>query len=421
MLIIDEAQDLTDELLEQVRLLSNLETDEPQAAANRPDGPAGTARPPEQSPPAPTAPADHRALSPAAAEPVRGEPIHPAPARSIGGEGRAVFHAAGLVARLPLQPAASPGWSMRFATRRCSPDSCSSATASIITWSASPFANWRATLSYEPHQRRVETGQADTPKPSARARARPAVPDRLNQRNTAAPGREGGCGRSRRWPPSRSWRSSSGWLGRGMTRRGKRRVRFLVKHRPRRQKCRPRCFRKETHPFRIPKPPLQLRQAQLHARRWPRQNHAPRQPAGSCSSVRAASTRSRDETRCGDNFPTRGPATAVYCSGSRVPSMPPTHHRSRLRGRRHWFCQNYREFSTGPIGLRRSSMARRLSSVTALENFACSPSARMMSPSAGAGQTNVLKAWNLALEFDLLARGRSFPPSSRDVFLAQTI
>ena len=65
VLIIDEAQDLTDELLEQVRLLSNLETDDRKLLQIVLHGPAGAARPVEQPATAPAAPAHHRPLSPA--------------------------------------------------------------------------------------------------------------------------------------------------------------------------------------------------------------------------------------------------------------------------------------------------------------------------------------------------------------------
>ena len=110
VLIIDEAQDLTDELLEQVRLLSNLETDDRKLLADRSARPAGTAGPAEQSPPAPTAPAHHRPLPSAAAEPLRGHPLRPAPAPCFRRQRDALFHPPGPVAGLSTTARAFRGW-----------------------------------------------------------------------------------------------------------------------------------------------------------------------------------------------------------------------------------------------------------------------------------------------------------------------
>jgi general secretion pathway protein A len=69
VLIIDEAQSLSEEMLEQIRLLSEPGDGRAEAPADRADGPAGAAPPPEQPEPPAIAPAHYRALSPVAPAP----------------------------------------------------------------------------------------------------------------------------------------------------------------------------------------------------------------------------------------------------------------------------------------------------------------------------------------------------------------
>ncbi len=90
VLIIDEAQNLSAEVLEQMRLLTNLETERAQAAA---DHPAWPARAGADAGPAGTAaaqPAHRRALSPGAADQAGSRSLCATSARDIGRAAAAV-------------------------------------------------------------------------------------------------------------------------------------------------------------------------------------------------------------------------------------------------------------------------------------------------------------------------------------------
>src|ERR1035437_2005991 len=54
---------------------------------------------------------------------------------------------------------ASRAWSMRFATRRCWPDSWNAVTGLITVWLDAPSVNWKETFTHEPDQRRPDTRQ----------------------------------------------------------------------------------------------------------------------------------------------------------------------------------------------------------------------------------------------------------------------
>ena len=120
VLLIDEAQDLDSELLEQIRLLSNLETDQRkllQIVLARPARAAGQAQRPR---PAPAPPADHRPLPSDAAVAPEIERYIQHRLQVAGGQRPADLHALGDPRGSSATRAACRGWSTPSATRRCS-------------------------------------------------------------------------------------------------------------------------------------------------------------------------------------------------------------------------------------------------------------------------------------------------------------
>ena len=168
VLIIDEAQNLTEELLEQIRLLSNIETDDRKllqiVLLGQPE-----LRDRLNS---------HRLRQLRQRITVRyhlapltrlgGRPIHPAPARICRRAGRAVFHARRRSGAFSVTATAFRGSSTPSATRRCSPVLSNKATTSPTRWWAAPSANSKETSTYEPHQRRAQTRPAGAAKTTRR-------------------------------------------------------------------------------------------------------------------------------------------------------------------------------------------------------------------------------------------------------------
>jgi len=146
VLIIDEAQNLTEDLLEQVRLLSNIETDDRKllqiVLMGQPE-------------------LRERLNSPRLKQlrqriTVR---FHLAPLSRVEvahyiQHRRKMLH----FSRCPrsgeflITAAAYRGWSMRSATRRCCQALSRAATASTTRWWAAPSENWKGTYTYEPDQ-----------------------------------------------------------------------------------------------------------------------------------------------------------------------------------------------------------------------------------------------------------------------------
>ncbi len=176
VLIIDEAQNLTEELLEQVRLLSNIETDdrkllqivllgqpELRDRLNSPRLRQLRQRITVRYHLKPltrfevTQYIQHR-LELAGA---KGVPFSPGP--RCGGF---IFTAG-----------AFRGSSTPSATRRCSPVMSNTATASPIAWWAAPSANWKGTFTHEPDQRCAQARpgiRSGTIRRPARRRCRPS-------------------------------------------------------------------------------------------------------------------------------------------------------------------------------------------------------------------------------------------------------
>ena len=150
VLIIDEAQDLTEELLEQVRLLSNMETDDRKllqiVLMGQPELRDRLNSPRLQA----IAPAHHGALSSRAADAHRGRPIHPASPpsfrRANGGPNFTlpalwrVFRYSGGIPRL-VNAVCDKALLAGFVQ---------AVNASITPWSAAPSANWKGTYTHEP-------------------------------------------------------------------------------------------------------------------------------------------------------------------------------------------------------------------------------------------------------------------------------
>ena len=108
VLIIDEAQNLSVEALEQVRLLTNLETDDAEAAADHPARPARAARDARARRHAPARATHHRALPPDAARRDRDRRV-PAPSLPRRRRQRIPVHRGGGAAHPSRIPAACRG------------------------------------------------------------------------------------------------------------------------------------------------------------------------------------------------------------------------------------------------------------------------------------------------------------------------
>ena len=117
VLIIDEAQNLAPEVLEEVRLLTNLETAREKLLQVDPDRPARADGDPRSAEAPPARPADHGSLPPRAAL-ARGDPrLRPPPARR-GGPGRRGVHGGRPCGRCTAGRAAFPASSTPSPTAR---------------------------------------------------------------------------------------------------------------------------------------------------------------------------------------------------------------------------------------------------------------------------------------------------------------
>ena len=105
ILIVDEAQNLRVDVLEQVRLLTNLETAKQKAAADHPDRPAGAARSAGPQRHAPAGSAHHRPLSPRTADPRGNDRVHRSPPACCRSRGRSL-RAPAQARAVPATPAA---------------------------------------------------------------------------------------------------------------------------------------------------------------------------------------------------------------------------------------------------------------------------------------------------------------------------
>ena len=110
VLIIDEAQDLTNELLEQVRLLSNLETDERKLLQIILMGQPELRDRLNDQPAAPVTPAHHRPISLESSSARRGGTICASSFAGIRRQRRALFYAARLVGAFIITAREYPGW-----------------------------------------------------------------------------------------------------------------------------------------------------------------------------------------------------------------------------------------------------------------------------------------------------------------------
>ena len=179
VLIIDEAQNLTEELLEQVRLLSNLEM-------------------------------ENRKLLQIIllGQPELRDRLNSPRLRQLRQRITVRYHLNPLTrpGAFATTAAAFPAWSTPSATRRCSPALSNTATASPTAWWAAPSANSKGTSTYEPDQQSPQTIAAKTITRRAAVTARGI---RIQRRPRLAFAVAGGFAGRRRWCFNRTGRDQT--------------------------------------------------------------------------------------------------------------------------------------------------------------------------------------------------------------------